>query len=82
MREIYRSLSPGGKLVVLISAWITGGSLLDRALARLFQITGQTRPTISKGEGSLQQLKAIGFDTSISWVELPTSRLLLLIAEK
>jgi ubiquinone/menaquinone biosynthesis C-methylase UbiE len=82
MLEIYRVLSPGGKLVVLLSAWITGGSLLDRALARLFQITGQTRPTISKGEGSLQQLKAIGFDTSISWVELPTSRLLLLIAEK
>jgi ubiquinone/menaquinone biosynthesis C-methylase UbiE len=82
MLEIYRLLSPGGKLVVLLSAWITGGSLLDRALARLFQITGQTRPTISKGGGSLQQLKEIGFDANISWIELPTSRLLMLIAEK
>jgi ubiquinone/menaquinone biosynthesis C-methylase UbiE len=82
MQEIYRVLEPGGRLVVLLSAWITGGSLLDRALAKLFRVTGQTKPAISSGEGSLQRLKEVGFHAHLSWVEFETSRLLLLIAEK
>jgi SAM-dependent methyltransferase len=82
MQEIYRVLAPGGKMIVLLSAWITGSSLLDRGLARLFAITGQSRPVISTGDSALQCLKELGFVARITWVELPASRLLLLIAEK
>lgn len=40
--EIRRILRPGGKLVVLPAAWITGDKWIHRLAAWLFQITGQS----------------------------------------
>jgi SAM-dependent methyltransferase len=80
--EIYRVLSTGGKLVILLSAWITGGSLLDRSLAVLFRITGQNRPVGETGQHTIQQFKSSGLTARFEWLDLPSSRLLLLIAEK
>jgi ubiquinone/menaquinone biosynthesis C-methylase UbiE len=80
--EIYRVLATGGKLVILLSAWITGGSLLDRSLAGLFRITGQTRPVEETGQHTIQRLKNSGLNAHFEWLDLPSSRLLLLIAEK
>lgn len=39
--EVWRVLTPGGKLVVMPVAWITGNGPLERAAAWLFRITGQ-----------------------------------------
>jgi ubiquinone/menaquinone biosynthesis C-methylase UbiE len=82
LREINRVLAPDGKLVILLSAWITGGNLRDRALAYLFKITGQTQPVIPSSESSIKRLEELGFHAHLSLVEFETSRLLLLIADK
>ena len=42
LSEICRVLLPGGELIVLPAAWITGVSPLEKMAAALFRITGQT----------------------------------------
>ncbi|HSV86421.1 MAG TPA: class I SAM-dependent methyltransferase [Levilinea sp.] len=81
LREIQRILAPGGRLVVLLSAWITGGSLLDRALAALFNVTGESQPASSVSERSLHILHLAGFAARFEWIDIASSRLLILIAE-
>jgi ubiquinone/menaquinone biosynthesis C-methylase UbiE len=41
LAEAYRILKPGGRLVVLPVAWITGRRFVDRGTAALFRVTGQ-----------------------------------------
>jgi ubiquinone/menaquinone biosynthesis C-methylase UbiE len=82
MQEIHRVLKPCGQVVVLLSAWITGGSLIDRALAGLFRVTGQSQPALLVSERSLQVLADAGFEARFEWLDHPTSRLLIMIAEK
>jgi len=41
LTEIFRLLTPGGSLIVLPVAWITGSAWYDRMLAGLFRVTGQ-----------------------------------------
>jgi ubiquinone/menaquinone biosynthesis C-methylase UbiE len=40
--EAFRVLLPGGKLIILPFAWITGKNVLERAAAWLFQVTDQS----------------------------------------
>jgi ubiquinone/menaquinone biosynthesis C-methylase UbiE len=42
LEEAFRVLKPGGKLIILPAAWITGKNLLDRVLAALFKVTHQS----------------------------------------
>jgi ubiquinone/menaquinone biosynthesis C-methylase UbiE len=39
--EAQRVLTPGGELIILLTAWITGQRWLERAAAWLFRVTGQ-----------------------------------------
>ncbi len=62
---IERVLLPGGRLVVLISAWITDRSLVSRFLAWLFRITGQVLPDQVPHPDILAPLQAAGLDSRL-----------------
>lgn len=79
LEETYRLLVPGGRLVIALSAWITGPSLLERAAQWLFTITGQA------GETSAHLLKPFiqsGFEPSVEMVELSGSRVQIILARR
>jgi ubiquinone/menaquinone biosynthesis C-methylase UbiE len=91
--EIYRILKPDGRLVILPFAWITGSSWLERLAAWLFRITGEAPklqpngniPSSIQGEW-IQQLantaRQLGFIISFHDVDLGSSKLMIVIAEK
>ncbi len=79
LSEIRRALKPGGKVVILGWAWITGRSPLERSAAWLFHITGQA-PEWS--DRVLEPFRNAGFQPGYELVDLPTSRLLIIKAIK
>ncbi len=84
LREVHRTLKTGRRLVVLPAAWITGQSALDRFLAWLFEVTGQTPSgTLQMVEQRLRQpFAAAGFQVEIRRVEIKSSLLLFVLACK
>ena len=72
LREIYRVLSPAGSVVVLLLAWITGNSILDKLAATLFRLTGES-PIWN--DHFLSPARAVGFSAISEFIDLPTSRL-------
>lgn len=79
LSEIYRGLAPGGELILLPIAWITGRGLLLWLARGLFRITGQAPEW---NPGYLAPLKETGFSASTQVIELPSSRLLFVRAKK
>jgi ubiquinone/menaquinone biosynthesis C-methylase UbiE len=77
--EIRRILQPGGELILLPLAYITGKRLRDRGAAFLFRVTGQA-PDLD--ESAFLPAQQGGFEISLKWIELAHSRLLLLTARK
>jgi ubiquinone/menaquinone biosynthesis C-methylase UbiE len=82
LHEISRVLEPGGRLVILLAAWISGKSLLEKAAAFLFKITGQVPSADTHFQNLLQPFLAAGYLSRLEWIEQHSSRLLLVIAEK
>lgn len=96
LKEIWRILMPGGLLVVLPLAWITGTSLFERWAAWLFQLTKQSprkAPLRSEandldcffdrsGRSLLQRFQENGFLTDVQVVSLSSSELMIILAEK
>lgn len=82
LAEINRVLAAGGCLVILLSAWITEKNLVSRSLAWLFRVTGQVPPDNFNQQAMLQPFKDAGFNPQTRWLDLKTSRLLFIIAEK
>jgi len=80
LAEIHRLLTPGGSLVILLSAWITDRSLFSRFLAWLFRVTGQVPPDTFNEHHLLSPFIAAGFTPQTRWLELPDSRLLFIVA--
>lgn len=74
-----RVLRPGGSLVLLPVAWITGAGLLDRAAAWLFRTTGQAGPWTGAFSTAL---RTAGFAVREQRVALPGSEVMLVIATK
>jgi ubiquinone/menaquinone biosynthesis C-methylase UbiE len=83
LAAIWRVLRPGGKLVVVLAAWINGKGLPDRAAAWLFRVTGQGSPL---PEAALERIRApfavAGFDVRSEALEKEASTVLVIIATK
>ena len=77
--EAYRVLKPGGKLVILPVAWITGSSWILRAAAWLFDITNQAIPWHDDHLFSFQQAR---FRLKQKPIHHETWSLVIIIAEK
>lgn len=82
LSEIDRVLLPGGRLVILLSAWITDRSLVSLFLAWLFRFTGQALPHQFDQQKLLAPFQESGLDSHLEWLNLPGSRLLIIIATK
>ena len=81
--EIYRILKPGKELLIIPMAVITGGSILHKAAAWLFKVTGQAGETDQAVyQSSLQRYTSAGFDISIEWQEQNNSRVMFVRAKK
>jgi ubiquinone/menaquinone biosynthesis C-methylase UbiE len=79
IEEILRVLIPGGGLIVVPTAWITGSSLGDRVAASVFRILGQA-PEWKDTE--LQPFVDAGFYTTVVWRKLASSEVLVIKAVK
>lgn len=69
------------QLVVLMSAWITGRSLPERWMRWLFQVTGESPQEDINIARVLEPYTRAGFEASIRFMELPGSRLMLILAK-
>ncbi|MCL4560291.1 MAG: methyltransferase domain-containing protein [Chloroflexi bacterium] len=79
LRSIYRVLCPGGILVVGLTGWITGRSLPQRLAALLFRVTGESDLPLAAIQAPFI---SNGFKPETRWVDLGTSRVLLILAHK
>lgn len=77
--EVYRVLTPGGSLVVLPMAWITGSLLLERLAAWLFNVTGQTQEW---DDGLMAPYLQTGFIIKVERQSLISSAIILVHARK
>ncbi len=84
LSEVWRTLKNGGKYVILPAAWVTGNGIVDRFVAWLFRVTGQS-PHDSRQDAAERLAKPIkdaGFDLEFELVDLKSSCVLILIASK
>ena len=84
--ELWRVLAPGGQVVIVPTAWITGKSIWRKFLGRLFQITHQPPTT----DHELDNV-SVEFSHSLQWagfivqhrlIELPQSKVHCILAKK
>jgi ubiquinone/menaquinone biosynthesis C-methylase UbiE len=80
LAEFNRVLQPGGVLVSVPVAQITGPGLADRLAGWLFQVTGQS--ATDWFAPVLERYAEAGFTTRIERVPLPRSLVTLIVAEK
>ena len=83
IKEIYRILSPGGHLLILPAAWITGKSLRHRLASFLFKITHQS-PVKTENPFSIltRSYENQGFIVEIKYLTLETSTVAIIKANK
>ncbi|MDJ0752483.1 MAG: class I SAM-dependent methyltransferase [Ardenticatenaceae bacterium] len=86
---IFRVLKPGGRLIVLPEGHLTGRSILHRAIAWLFWITGQSVATTNTArtidevwQPWKNHFQTAGFAVEINTVNHPRSVCTVMIAKK
>jgi ubiquinone/menaquinone biosynthesis C-methylase UbiE len=79
LAEIWRVLAPGGKLVILPLAWITGQRWRERLVAWVSRITGQSPHW---DEAALTPFLKAGYQVQAERVKLQSSEVLILIATR
>jgi len=84
--EVFRVLSPRGRIVIIPTAWITGKSVPYVLAARLFQITHQSPDGKREVESAITHftrlLQEEGFSATERIIDLPHSKVLCILAEK
>ena len=79
LRELWRVLQPGGKLVVVLSGFLTGKSLTESAIEWLYSVTGQRDGDV---DAFLQPFTAVGFRAEVVQEACKGSVAILVVAEK
>lgn len=84
LSDVWRTLKNRGKFIVLPVAWITGKGLLERLMAWVFRLTGQAPvdPVETISERLRKPFQEAGFQVEIQQVEVKSSLLLIVIAQK
>ena len=82
--EAQRVLTQDGRFVILPGATIIGRGILDRAMALLFRITGETPPNLSAilHERSKGPFAQAGFDVETRELNVRSSLVFVLVATK
>ena len=81
--EIWRVLPPGGTLVIIPMAWITGGNPLERSMAWLLRFVGETPGKPDKFPTTVkEQLNRAGFSIESELVEMKGSKVLVVVGTK
>jgi ubiquinone/menaquinone biosynthesis C-methylase UbiE len=81
LAEIRRVLTPGGRLVVLSTAWVTGKSLPERIMSWVFNITGESPSEEINLAKIVAPFTEAGFQASIRFAEPKGSRLMFIVAK-
>jgi ubiquinone/menaquinone biosynthesis C-methylase UbiE len=83
LKEIRRVLVPAGQLVIIPTAWITGGRFLERLAAWVFRVTGEAPGKPHSISVSLKtKFEHAGFATRGEIVETRGSHALIIVAKK
>lgn len=84
LQEASRVLVPGGRFVILPGASILGRGLMDRLMAFIFRITGETPANLSKvlQERSREPLSKTGFTVEFHELEIRSSLVMIVVAKK
>jgi ubiquinone/menaquinone biosynthesis C-methylase UbiE len=84
LSEIYRTLAPGGDLVVLPAAWITGARFAERLTAFLFRATRQAPAQNAPGfeDQMAAPFRKAGFIVDVTRLHRANVELLFIIAHK
>lgn len=82
--EAQRVLALNGRFVILPGATILGRGILDRAMALLFRITGQTPPDVSDilQEQTREPFAKAGFHVEVHELNIRSSLVFILVATK
>jgi len=84
LNEAFRVLHPGGRFVILPGASILGRGLMDRMMALIFRITGETPPNIAETlqERSRESFSQANFIVQIHELDIKSSRVFIMLATK
>lgn len=84
LSDVYRVLHNGGRFIVLPVAWIVGRSFMDRIAAWLFRVTGESPSNVTDiiSQRTIRLLEQVGFKVEVRQIEIKSSIVLLLSAEK
>lgn len=84
LEEAYRVLGSGGCFVILPGASILGRGLMDRVMAFVFRITGETPTNLSEvlQERAKGPLSKAGFTVEFHELEVRSSLVMILVATK
>lgn len=83
VREMGRILKPGGSIIILPMAWITGKTILQKFFAWLFKVAGQSSDINQVlTDHFIEGFKQFGFTVEILFIDITKSTVLLLKISK